>query len=203
MKKLLILLLIPMFLLGIPTIQSFKNYTGAIEIMDESFYTSDTFYVYLPLCDTVLDSIKLYFGEYDTIIKYKYPWPSVFDQHSYEEYEGDTASTMVTYDRWAMEDWAFAFFIEDLSVAEEPDTINIDVQYTHVPAVAWTVPYNLTTGQDASAYLLTFYPFDLYDNWKLYRHSRLAVQIISDSVRVRGWLVHRQMYFHENVRPGP
>jgi len=200
MKKLLILLLIPILLLGGTWVKDPKNFTGALAIVDHSFSASDTIYVYLPKMDTVIDTT--YFGDIDTIYEYQYPWPSVFDQHSYEVWVGDTATSIASYDRWAMEDWAFAFFIEELNVAEDTDSVTIDIQYSHVPAIAWTVPYNLTTDSDVSANLLTFYPMDLYDNWKLYRFSRLSIAALSDSVRVRGWLVHRQMYFHENVRPG-
>ena len=205
MKKLLILLLIPMFLFGIPVIQSYKNYTGALEIFDITIgdVVAETVHVQLPLADTVLDSVKLYFGEYDTIIKYRYPWPSVFDQNSYEWISDSLGVASIhTYDRYAMEDWAFSFLITDIG-GEADDSINIDIQYSHIPLTAWTILYNIGTDLVPATTLYTLYPFDLFDNWKLYRHSQLRIISETDSVTIQGWLVHRQMYFHENVRPGP
>lgn len=194
-----------MFLLGLTWIDNPKNFTGAIKIVDftvDSLELDDSIYVYLPLAETTITAN--YFGDTDTSIKITYPWPSVFDQNSYEWISDSLGVASIhTYDRWAMEDWAFAFYIEDLNGAGvDVDSVTIDIQYSHIPATAWTIPYNLITNQDSDAYLHTFYPFDLFDNWKLYRHSRLNIVVVSDSVRIQGWLVFRQMYFHENVRPG-
>lgn len=203
MKRMLFFLLIAFTfsLFGITHVKAYRDYTVAVPIFADSFYTSDTVYYYLPIADTLIGTNM--YGEIDTsVVISEYPWPSVYDQHSYEVWIGDTATTISSYDRWAMEDWAFCFYITELNVAEDIDSITADVQYQFVNAPAWTVLYGLCTDTDVSANLLTYYPADLYDNWKLYKNARIRLIITSDSVAVSAWLVGRQILIHELVDPG-
>ena len=203
MKRILMVLMAMfcMTALGLNFISDHPNFTGALPIDSTDFFTSDTVYFILPRADTTIDTN--YFGNIDTLIRVLYPWPSVFDQNS-QEWISDSlgVASIHTYDRWAMEDWAFCFFIEELNVAQDVDSVSAHVQYQFPGAPAWTVLYTLFTNIDANANLLTYYPLDLYDNWKLYKNARIRLIITSDSVRVRSWMVFRQMYYHENVPPG-
>jgi hypothetical protein len=203
MRKLLILLFIGLALFGVKHTKAVRDYTFALPIFSAYYDTNsahfDTSYFYLPVTDTTIDTNM--YGEIDTIIEEKYPYPAVFDQNSFEEMQ-DTGTAYLTFDRWAMEDWAFSFFIADSSVGEETDSVNLHVQYQFPGAPGWTVLYTLATDADASANILTYYPLDLYDNWKLYRNARIRVVVESESVSVEGWLVGRQMLYHENVDPG-
>lgn len=189
-----------MSLLGAKNIKLHRDYTLAIPISCDSFYTSDTVYYYLPVVDTFIDTNM--YGEVDTLIEEAYPWPSVYDQNSYEVYVGDTATTIASYDRWAMEDWAFSFFITELNVAADVDSVSGHVQYQFPGAPGWTVLYTLFTDTDAATTLMTCYPLDLYDNWKLYRNARIRLIVTSDSVAVSSWLVGRQILQHRHVDPG-
>ena len=185
--------------MGAKNIKAHRDYTLAIPVFADSFYTSDTVYYYIPVADTFVDTNM--YGEVDTMIELIYPWLSAYDQNSYEAVI-DTGEYYITFDRWAMEDWAFAFFIHEWNAAADVDSISGHVQYQFPGAPAWTVLYTLFTDTDASANLLTYYPLDLYDNWKLYRNARIRIVVTSDSVAVSGWLVGRQMFYHENVDPG-
>jgi len=205
MRKIL-MVLITMFCMtafGIDFISDHPNFTGAIAIDSADFFAAadETVYYYLPLADTTIDTS--YFGGIDTLVRVLYPWPSVFDQNSYEWIsDSSNVEALHTYDRWAMEDWAFCFFITELNVAADLDSVSAHVQYQFPGAPAWTVPYTLFLNTNASPNLLTYYPLDMYDNWKLYKNARIRLIITSDSVRVQSWMVFRQMYYHENVPPG-
>ncbi len=196
------LMFISISLFGVKYATDYRNYTLAVPIFDKSFYESDTVYYTLPVADTTIDTN--YYGEVDTVINEIYPWCSVYDQNSQEGLLDTTATgpTYLVYDRWAMEDWAFSFYIEELNKIEDTDSVSADIQYSHVPDVAWTIPYGLCTDVDASDNLMTYYPVDYFDNWKLYKYARIRLIITSDSVRVRGWLVGRQIEYHELVPPG-
>lgn len=194
-----------MSLLGAKNIKLYRDYTLAIPISCDSFYTSDTVYYYLPVpMDTVFDTTA--YGEVDTLIEYIYPWPSVYDQNSQEGIESfDTGGVFIshmTYDRWAMEDWAFCFFIDELNAGADTDSVSGHVQYQFPGAPGWTVLYTLFTDVDASVNILTYYPLDLYDNWKLYRDARIRLIVTSDSVAVSSWFVGRQISQHRHVDPG-
>lgn len=204
MRKLLILLLIvfAFTLIGAKNIKLPKGYTIAIPIASDTHYsqTDDTVFHMMPIpYDTTFDTN--FYGEVDTMIEVHYPFPSVYDQNSYEEMQ-DTGTAYMTFDRWAMEDWAIAAHVTDMNVAEDYDSVDLHLQYQFEGAPAWTVPYQLVSSQGASSYLLTFYPLDLYDNWKLYYYSRLRVIFVSDSVSVRTWLVGRKIKYHRHVDPG-
>ena len=208
MRRILFFLLIAftLSLFGVQYAKAHRDYTLAIPIASDTHYsqTNDTIFHIMPVVDTFVDTNM--YGEVDTVLEVIYPWPSVYDQNSQEGIESyDTGGVFIshmTFDRWAMEDWAMAFMITDLNVAADVDSVDLHLQYQFDNAPAWTVPYSLSTDQDASAFLLTFYPSDLYDNWKLYRYARLRLIFTSDSIAVSSWLVGRQMFYHENVDPG-
>lgn len=216
MRRILLFILIAIFvtfafsmnLSGVKNIKIYRDYTLAYEIFTEhkdtnrTGLTIDTFYYYLPVVDTTIDTNM--YGEVDTTVEETYPWPSVYDQNSYEALadSADAGAVWHTYDRWAMEDWALAFFIADSSNAGLTHSITAYIQYQFPGAPAWTVRYNLFAGVDAQDSLLTYYPLDLYDNWKLYRNARIMVTVEEESVWVYGWLVGRQILRHRHVDPG-
>ena len=178
-----------------------RDYTLAIPIASDTHYTQadDTVFHIMPVVDTTIDTNM--YGEVDTVLEVLYPWPSVYDQNSIEALT-DTGVAFLSFDRWAMEDWAIALMIYDLNVGVDTDSIDAHLQYQFEGAPSWTVPYRLVADADASTYLLTYYPLDLYDNWKLYRYARLRIIFGSDSVAVRSWLVGRSIKYHELVDPG-
>jgi len=197
-----------MSLLGAKNIKLHRDYTLAVPLfsvwVDSNGGDVDTIYHLIPVIDTTYDTN--FYGEVDTVGEERYPWPSVYDQNSQEGIESfDTGGAFVshmTFDRWAMEDWAFCFFIADSNVAEVTDSVSAYVQYQFPGAPGWTVPYTLFTDTDASANILTYYPLDLYDNWKLYRNARIMLIVTSDSVSVEAWIVGRQILYHRHVDPG-
>jgi len=210
MKRIILFIAIAIFcvfaltmsVMGAKNIKLHRDYTLAVPISCDTFYTSDTVYYYLPVTDTTIDTNM--YGEVDTLIEEIYPWPSVYDQNSQEYWTTPPCSVgaPISYDRWAMEDWAFSFFIVELNVAADVDSVSGHVQYQFPGAPGWTVLYTLFIDTDASANILTYYPLDLYDNWKLYRNARIRLIVTSDSVAVSSWLVGRQIMIHELVDPG-
>jgi len=198
-----------MSLLGVKSIKLHRDYTLAYPVFSvyydtfPSGATAETLEYFFPVVDTTIDTNM--YGEIDTLVEEVYPWPSVYDQNSYEAWL-DTVDGGVTYlslERWAMEDWALSFFIADSSNAGVTHDVTTFLQYQFPGAPAWTVRYGLFTNADAMDSLRTVYPFDLYDNWKLYRNAKLTVIIADyDSLLIQGWLVGRQIFQHRHVDPG-
>lgn len=200
--KMFMVFLIPLMVLSADYVGGAKSYTGAIEIYNDTlgdgYGIADS--IVMPLVDTVIDTT--YYGV-DTSVVILYPYPSVFDQNSMERLV-DSADNDVwhSYDRWAMEDWAIAFYIEEESAAEAADSLFASLDYSH-NNVLWTVDYSLGRFEADGGDLLTAYPLDLYDNWKLYHHTRLILSCqAADTIAVSAWLVFRKTELHENVPAG-
>ena len=188
-KFILILMLITCFALpGKEITRAYKSYTFADSLWNVLLTTdNDTAELIIPRADTTIDTTL--YGKIDTIIEYSEIFPSLFEQQSIEEM-GDTGAAYLTFDRWAMENWAFAVYLADAG-GEAADTVGLQVLYSF-DKTRWTVPYTLTTGATTLGTMLTYYPLDLYDNWKLYHWAKLrAYNKTNDSTRVKVWIVGR------------
>jgi len=176
----LVLFVISFSLFGI---KDYKNYTLSDALFTEILgAANDTFEYIIPHVDTTIDTTA-----YGIDV-----WPSQFEPQSYEAIiqPVDSNDTYSTYDRWAMENWAFALLLTDAGGAAG-DSIGAEVQYSF-DRTNWTVPYTLTAATGTVGTLLTYYPLDTYDNWKLYRYARLRVFNLSiDSVTVDAHIVGR------------
>jgi len=183
----LLLFVISFSLFGI---KEYKNYTLSEALFTEILGAAhDTFEYIIPHVDTTIDTTA--YG-IDTNLTYSDIWPSQFEPQSQEAIIQpiDSNDTYSTYDRWAMENWAFALLLTDAGGAAG-DSIGAEVQYGF-DGTNWTVPYILTSATGTVGTLLTYYPLDTYDNWKLYRYARLRVFNLSiDSVTVDAYIVGR------------
>lgn len=188
-KFILILMLIACFALpGKEITRAYKCYTFADSLWNILLTTdNDTAELIIPRADTTIDTN--YYGKIDTIIEYSEIFPSLFEQQSMEEMQ-DTGTAYLTFDRWAMENWALAVYLADAG-GETADTVGIQILYSFDRS-RWTVPYTLTSGCTTLGTLMTYYPLDLYDNWKLYHWAKLRVyNKTNDSTRVKVWIVGR------------
>ena len=188
-KFLIILMLITCFsLLGKEITRAYKSYTFADSLWNVLLVAdNDTAELIIPRADTTIDTTL--YGKVDTIIEYSEIFPSLFEQQSIEEM-GDTGTAYLTFDRWAMENWAIAVYLADAG-GEAADTVGIQLLYSFDRS-RWTVPYTLTSGATTLGTLLTYYPLDLYDNWKLYHWAKIrAYNKTNDSTRVKVWIVGR------------
>jgi hypothetical protein len=193
-KFILILMLITCFTLpGKEITRAYKSYTFADSLWSVLLVAdNDTAELIIPRADTTIDT-NLY-GKIDTIIEYSEIFPSLFEQQSVEGIiEIDSASaytSYATFDRWAMENWAIAIYLAD-SGGEAADTVGLEILYSF-DKTRWTVPYTLTTGATTLGTMLTYYPLDLYDNWKLYHWAKLrAYNKTNDSTQAKVWIVGR------------
>jgi hypothetical protein len=191
-KFIIILMLIACFALpGKEIVHAYKSYTFA-----DSLWTvllgadNDTAEIIIPRADTTIDTTL--YGKIDTVIEYSEIFPSLFEQHSVEGIIQPTDSnhTYSVYDRWAMENWALAFYLVD-SGGETADTVGAELLYSFDRS-RWTVPYTLTSGCTTLGTLMTYYPLDSYDNWKLYHWAKLRIyNKTNDSTQVKVWVVGR------------
>lgn len=191
-KFIIILMLIACFVLpGKEITRAYKSYT-----FSDSLWTvllgadNDTAEIIIPRADITIDTTL--YGKVDTVIEYSEIFPSLFEQQSMEAIIQPTDSnhTYSVFDRWAMENWAFAVFLAD-SGGETADTVGMEVLYSFDRS-RWTVPYTLTTGATTLNTLLTYYPLDSYDNWKLYHWAKLRVfNKTNDSTQVKVFIVGR------------
>lgn len=192
MKKIIALILICLcFAISLLAVQvpikDYKNYTFADSVC-KSFHiaANDTNEFIIAGVDTTYDTtaygIKMN-------IQYADIWPSMFEPQSIEALT-DTGVAYLSFDRWAMENWAFAFYFTDAG-GNANDSIGAEILYSF-DKTRWTVPYNLVTKTGTKNTLLTYYPLDLYDNWKLYRYTKLRIFSYSkDSSYVNVWMVGR------------
>ena len=192
MKKIIALILISLcFSLSLMAvhvnIKDLKNYTFADSVC-KSFHVAayDTNEFIIPAVDTTYDTTA--YG-IKTRISSSDIWPSLFEPQTVEALI-DTGIFYITYDRWAMENWAFAFYLTDAG-GDANDSIGAEVLYSFDRS-HWTVPYSLVSKTGTQNTLLTYYPLDLYDNWKLYRYCKLRIFSKSkDSSYVNVWMVGR------------
>jgi hypothetical protein len=171
-------------------IKDLKNYTFADSVC-KSFHVAayDTNEFIIPDVDTTYDTTA--YG-IKTRITWSDIWPSLFEPQGIEAIIQSTDSnhTYSVYDRWGMENWAFAFYLTDAG-GNANDSIAAEVLYSF-DRTRWTVPYTLTAKIGTKNTLLTYYPLDSYDNWKLYRYAKLRIWSYSkDSAYVNVWIVGR------------
>lgn len=188
-KFIIILMLIACFALpGKEITRAYKSYTFADSLWNILLTTDhDTAELIIPRADTTIDTTL--YGKVDTVIEYSEIFPSLFEQQSIEEMQ-DTGAAYLTFDRWAMENWAIAVYLAD-SGGETADTVGMQLLYSFDRS-RWTVPYTLTSGATTLGTLLTYYPLDLYDNWKLYHWAKLRIyNKTNDSTQVNVWIVGR------------
>jgi hypothetical protein len=191
-KFITILMLITCFALpGKEITRAYKSYTFADSLWSILLGADhDTAELIIPRADTTIDTTI--YGKVDTVIEYSEIFPSLFEQHSIEGIiqPTDTVVAYSTYDRWAMENWAIAVYLADAG-GEASDTVGLEIMYSF-DKTRWTVPYTLTSGATNLGTMLTYYPLDLYDNWKLYHWAKLrAYNKINDSTQVKVWIVGR------------